>query len=151
MDLDGYVLAEPDCTCTGSVLLETTKLRLYGEAKKFEITNHCMPKLECDGPPRVKTPGLAKDHERPRGKHKCTKHKGATREKRGAEAIIVKACCECTGYTESVLLAVYTRPPKLPLLCTGPPSDTISCDTECAPHPELHAAIDFGTILPEKH
>lgn len=142
-------MSDPDLTCTGSVLLDSTCLRLHGEAKKLEMTNHCMPKLECDGSPRVVTPGLTKDHERSRGKHKCTKYCGAAREKRGIEAMSVKACCECTGYTESVSLAVYTRPSKLSFLCTGSTSDTISCDTECTSHPEVHAATDLGSIMSE--
>lgn len=94
---------------------------------KLEITNHCISKVELDGSPREKTPGLMKDRERKRGKHKKTCHKGMARDKRGAEAISLKACCECTGYTDSVRLALYTRHPKGMLSCTGSTSDALFC------------------------
>lgn len=61
----------------------------------------------------------------------------------------VKACCECTGYTEPKVLALYTRHPKGTLLCTGPISDTSFCVPEEATHPVVHAATDFKEILSE--
>lgn len=109
-----------------------------------------MSKFECDGPPRERTPGLTKDRERLRGKHKCACHKGAARDCRGAEAMKLKACCECTGYTESVVFALYTRHPKGTLSCTGSATDTLLCVPEETTHPVLHAAIELGDILSEK-
>lgn len=130
--------------------LDITCSRLPGEAANLEITNHCMPKLEKGGSPRECTPGFIWDTERVRGKHKCTKYKGTIRDCRGAEAINVCACCEWTGYTESVALALYTRPHKRTFSCTGSTSDTIVCYPECATHHEDHTAADFGSIFSEK-
>ncbi len=140
-------LDQHDVACATSVLLEKTCLRSYGEACNFEITNHCIPCFECDGSPRECTPGLIYDRERVRGKHKCTKYKGTARDCRGAEAIALCACCQCTGYTESVAFALYTRPPKRIFLCTGITSDTFLSQSECATHHEDYSAADLGDIF----
>lgn len=100
-----------------------------------------MSKLEKDGSPREKTPGLICDRERHRGKHKWACPKGTTRECRGAEAICVKACCEWTGYTESVVFAIYTRHPKGAFLWSGHSSDSVLKDSEKTTHPVVHATI----------
>lgn len=53
----------------------------------------------------------------------------------------MKAWCECTGYTEPVVFAMYTRHPKGALSCPGHSSDSVLKDSEKATHPVVHTTI----------